>query len=246
MVSMMRSMAVLSLGIVTAAMEGLPAFLVEAEEKKKKVDGRLKLAAPVLDLTPENYELETMDHTKIPIVTGFFTGGCKFCRRTRPVIENLAKTLEGSVRFGGVDAGVFDKLKQEKGAGLVPTFFMYKTSGAVTRYFGPRTEDDLYAWVSWHSGHWLDESHLVWWKKIAYILLHATISVLVAVLNIFGFEATDHGSGGGPFPDGGTIGFCGLMVGIAFVVFSFILGVATAGSPPPPPIKKKEAVKKQE
>lgn len=205
----------------------LPPFLWETEMQRQAIKNRIVFTKPVLDLTPENFERETYNSTE-PMVLGFFAKGCRYCKRTLPGFEGLAKLSKGSLRFGAVDNKAYPQLGNPLGVRHIPVFFYMEPGMPWQKYFGPRTNDDVQVWIGFHGG--VDVSHLPLWKQLPLTAFHFAISSLVAAFEFLEIQPTDHGPGQlgdytGPLPDGGNLGFAGVLIGIAVVYLGTGFGI---------------------
>jgi len=193
-------------------------WLLPTQKKIDEYKNRIIFKKPLLDLTPDNFELETQNRSS-PIVVGFFSSRCRYCKRTLPGFEQLAQLTEGQLRFGGVDNPAFgEELGRPFNVTNVPAFvaWVHGASGpTTTKYFGPRTSDDVQMWICMQLG--VPCSHLPMWKRSLWAVVHTAIGSLAHAMRRLGIKVTDHGSGGGPLPDGGTLGFAGLIIGIGCV-----------------------------
>jgi len=203
-------------------------FLVPGEmarQQAKIPKRRWIFPDPVLTLTAENFEAEVRNRNT-SIVVGFFSESCRYCKQTLPVFVELAERSRGSQQFGAVDVRAFGEIGRPLGVKHVPVFFVAQPSAGgvvMTKYFGSRTADDVQVWISLHTG--IATSGVGLWTRLGWTALHVIIGYLAALLKAFGIEPTDHGSGGGPFSDGGTLGFAGLIVGFVCVpLLSFAIG----------------------
>jgi len=190
-----------------------------------------RLQEPVVDLTPKNFEAETQQNVihNSSIVVGFFNRGCRYCKRTVPVFEQMAQRLRETQRFGSVDDSIFYQLGEPYKVQSWPSFVYLErsTSGSgvkVTKYFGPRTADDVQVWMCLKLG--IAMADLALWKRLVFGALHLSIAAIVLLLESMGVEPSDHGSAGGPLPDGGTIGLAALIIGVS--VASILLTIFVA------------------
>jgi len=200
-------------------------WLIPTQMKINLKKERIIFKKPLLDLTPDNFEQETQNRSS-SIVVGFFSKRCSWCKRTLPGFEQIAQLTEGQQRCGGVDVDAYgEELSRPLGVTNIPAFIAWVpgASGPTTaKYFGPHTSDDIQIWACMQLG--VPCSHLPMWKRLLWVVVHTAVGSLAHVMRGLGIKVTDHGSGGGPLRDGGTLGFAGLIIGIGCVTaLAFVL-----------------------
>mmetsp|Transcript_68758 Transcript_68758/g.212617 ORF Transcript_68758/g.212617 Transcript_68758/m.212617 type:complete len:257 (+) Transcript_68758:63-833(+) len=191
----------------------IPEWLRPAHEQMLKRRHHMKLAKPVLDLVPQNFDSVIQSINRTTIVA-FGAPWCGHTRRIMGRYEEMAQRFTGTVDFGMIDVDAFPELKETLPHATLPAFFVLTPSSQgrpVAKFFGPRLPDVVEVWVGlWTGGRPLTVEPAWRATLTAY---HIVISGLVALLDLVGVEPTDHGSGGGPLRDGGTLGVAGLVVG---------------------------------
>lgn len=102
--------------------------------------------SPVIELTEDNFKsmvLESDDHW----IVEFFAPWCGHCKALAPEYEAAARQVDGSVKFGAVDATVHSQLAQQYGVRGYPTLKIF-TAGKANKkhpqdYQGGRTASEL-------------------------------------------------------------------------------------------------------
>lgn len=75
-------------------------------------------------------------NSEIPVVVDFWATWCGPCRKLAPVIEELAKTYEGKVRFVKVNVEESLNIAKEYSISGLPTLMVFKSGEAVERMTG--------------------------------------------------------------------------------------------------------------
>mmetsp|Transcript_8200 Transcript_8200/g.11631 ORF Transcript_8200/g.11631 Transcript_8200/m.11631 type:complete len:95 (-) Transcript_8200:257-541(-) len=78
----------------------------------------------------------------MPVLVKFTASWCKPCKRIAPKFEALSKEHKNSLIFLEVDFDSNQKLAKHLGAGLLPTFQLYRRLKKVSDFVGPY-EDQL-------------------------------------------------------------------------------------------------------
>lgn len=71
--------------------------------------------------TKENFQAEVLDSEQ-PVLVDMFATWCGPCRMMGPVVEELAKEYEGSVKVGKLDIDENSDIAGQYGVMSVPTF----------------------------------------------------------------------------------------------------------------------------
>ncbi len=89
----------------------------------------------VIDINDSNFESEVIN-SSIPVVVDFWATWCGPCRKLSPVIEEIAQTYEGKVKFTKVN--VEDSVESAKKYSIsgLPSLLVFKNGEAVERMTG--------------------------------------------------------------------------------------------------------------
>ena len=93
-------------------------------------------------LTKENFESEVINST-VPVLVDFWATWCGPCRMLSPVIEDLAKELDGKVKIGKVNIdeqlGLAIKYRVE----VIPTLILFDKGEVQKRNTGFLTKEEV-------------------------------------------------------------------------------------------------------
>ena len=93
-------------------------------------------------LTTANFEQEVIN-SDIPVLVDFWATWCGPCRMLAPVIEDLAKELDGTVKVGKVnideEMGLAIKYRVE----VIPTLMLFKNGELVKKNSGFMDKEEV-------------------------------------------------------------------------------------------------------
>lgn len=99
-----------------------------------------KKESAVITLSSSNYTKETAEGL---VLVDFWAAWCGPCRRMAPILEEIAKEYENSVKIGKVNVDNYKKFSIDLGVQVLPTIIVYKEGKEMTRIKGLVTKSDL-------------------------------------------------------------------------------------------------------
>jgi len=94
-----------------------------------------------INLTDENFE-EALKKYNV-IVVDFWASWCMPCKMIAPVVENLAKKLQGKVVFGKVNVDECSSIPAKFNIMSIPTLIVFKNGSAADTFIGAMPEHVL-------------------------------------------------------------------------------------------------------
>lgn len=96
-----------------------------------------------LEITKENFEAEVKKSEKVALID-FWAEWCGPCRQLGPIIDELAKDLEGQAVVGKVNVDQQPELAQEYSVRSIPTMIFIKGGEVVDRMVGVADKPEIY------------------------------------------------------------------------------------------------------
>lgn len=93
-------------------------------------------------LTDSNFEQEVLK-AETPVFVDFWAPWCGPCRAMGPVVEELAKELEGRVKIGKLNVDENAETSGQYSIMSIPTFVMFKGGKAVEKISGGMPKERL-------------------------------------------------------------------------------------------------------
>uniref|UniRef100_UPI0040571174 thioredoxin n=1 Tax=Acetatifactor sp. TaxID=1872090 RepID=UPI0040571174 len=94
--------------------------------------------------TVENFEEEVLK-SDIPVLVDFYADWCNPCKMMAPVVEALAKELEGKCKVGKCDVQANMAIAQKYRVASIPNFIVFKNGEPVANFLGAMSADELRA-----------------------------------------------------------------------------------------------------
>jgi thioredoxin 1 len=98
----------------------------------------------VVHVTNENFEQEVLN-SDLPVLVDFWAEWCGPCRMIGPVVEEIAKDLEGKLKVGKVNVDEAQELAGQYRIMSIPSLLLFKGGEVVTQVVGAMSKDQLLA-----------------------------------------------------------------------------------------------------
>ena len=95
-----------------------------------------------IKLSTENFEKEVLKSEK-PVLVDFYADWCGPCNAMAPVIEELAKELEGKVKVGKINVDENPDIAVEYNVMSITTLIVFKNGKEEKRLVGLRNKEEL-------------------------------------------------------------------------------------------------------
>lgn len=93
-------------------------------------------------ITVSNFESEVLRSDQ-PVLVDFYADWCGPCRMLAPVLEEIAREYEGSVKVGKVNVDEQMELAQKFGVSSIPLLVVFKDGQPVAKSLGYRPKEEI-------------------------------------------------------------------------------------------------------
>lgn len=93
-------------------------------------------------ITVSNFEEEVL-HADKPVLVDFWADWCGPCRMLAPVLEEIARDYEGTVKVGKVNVDEQMALAQQFGVASIPLLVLFKDGKPVAKSLGYRPKKEI-------------------------------------------------------------------------------------------------------
>ena len=93
-------------------------------------------------VTDGNFDAEVVKATQ-PVLVDFWAVWCGPCQVQGPIVEELAKELDGKVKVGKMDVDQNPKTAQTLGIMSIPTLMIFKGGTVVKQFIGVQSKESL-------------------------------------------------------------------------------------------------------
>lgn len=95
-----------------------------------------------LTLNGDNFTQEVLQ-SETPVLVDFWAPWCGPCKMMGPVIDEVAKELDGKVKVGKVNVDEFGELAQQYNILSIPTFIVFKGGQVAEQFSGAMPKEVL-------------------------------------------------------------------------------------------------------
>lgn len=103
----------------------------------------------VISINDENFESEVINST-IPVVVDFWATWCGPCRKLSPVVDEIAQTYDGKVKFVKVNVEESIETAKKYSISGLPSLLVFKNGEAVERMAGLMPKSTIISNVEKH------------------------------------------------------------------------------------------------
>lgn len=96
----------------------------------------------IINLNSENFEEEALK-SNIPVLIDFWASWCGPCRMMSPVIDEIANSMDTSIKVCKVNVDENQELAERYGIMTIPTFLIIKEGKEVGRTIGVQPKEDI-------------------------------------------------------------------------------------------------------
>ncbi len=98
-------------------------------------------------ITKENFENEVLN-SNIPVLVDFWASWCGPCKMIAPIIEEIAKEYEGTVKVGKINVDDEQELAIKFGIASIPTLLVFRGGEVTDKLVGYRPKEDIEALIN--------------------------------------------------------------------------------------------------
>lgn len=95
-----------------------------------------------IKLTDESFEKEVLKST-LPVLVDFWAVWCGPCQMQNPILEEVAKTMEGKVKVGKLNVDENPGTSQKYMVMSIPTLMIFKSGTVVKQFIGVQSKETL-------------------------------------------------------------------------------------------------------
>jgi thioredoxin len=116
----------------------------QAEEEKQRVAA----AAPVKDLTTDNFMVEVVDGSfKAPVIVDFWAPWCDPCKQLGPILQKTVRATGGAIRLVKLNIDENPKIAQHMRIQSIPAVYAFKDGRPVDGFVGALPEGQVEKFV---------------------------------------------------------------------------------------------------
>ena len=96
----------------------------------------------VITVNNENFEKEVLQ-ARMPVLLDFWASWCGPCRMMSPVVDDIAESMNTSIKVGKINIDECPDLAQKYNVMSIPTFVVIKDGKEAARTVGVQSREDL-------------------------------------------------------------------------------------------------------
>ncbi|MBU0531322.1 MAG: thioredoxin [Candidatus Uhrbacteria bacterium] len=102
-----------------------------------------------MDVTKETFQAEVLQ-SESPVLVDFWAPWCGPCKMMGPIVEEIAKEMDGKFKVVKLNVDETQDLAQEYSILSIPTFMVFKGGQVVDQFAGAMSKDALKEKISSH------------------------------------------------------------------------------------------------
>jgi thioredoxin 1 len=95
-----------------------------------------------ITITDANFDTEVMK-SDTPVLVDFWAVWCGPCQMQGPIVEEVAKAMEGKVKVGKMNVDENPQVSQQFGIMSIPTIMIFKSGTVVKQFIGVQSKETL-------------------------------------------------------------------------------------------------------
>ena len=101
------------------------------------------------NITKEQWDQEVLNSDK-PVFVDFWGTWCGPCSRVAPIVEELAKEYEGTVKFVKVDVDQNKELASKYNVLSIPNLAIFRSGQVIAQLTGAASKESLKKYINMH------------------------------------------------------------------------------------------------